>query len=96
MDLCGEQPGEVALVLAEGRTLDLFWDWPFGASAVTIEEENQAALGAWVVVVASVTASDGSYEWLSSFASGASVKARIRRLGSDAGCSVVSEAVELG
>jgi hypothetical protein len=93
---CGEQPGEVDLQGVGANVLDLFWDWPFGAASVVIEEASSAAPDTWVVVSGATNAADDFFEWASSFAFPLSVHARIRRLGSDETCAVVSGFVELG
>lgn len=93
---CGEQPGEVSLALDAGTTLDLFWDWPFGASSAVIEEASSTAPDTWVPALSGVVLADDFAVWESSFGTGTLVRARIRREGSDASCSVVSDYVELG
>lgn len=90
---CGEQPSELDLQVVGGQTVDLFWDWAFGAASVDLEESQSTAPGVWVSVAAGITAADGFYEWVSSFGSGALVTARLRRAGSVESCAVVSNQV---
>jgi hypothetical protein len=92
---CGDQPSELALQLVGGTDVVLTWNWPFGASSLIIEEENLANPGVWVLVDGGVTAADEIKSWTSSFNPGDTIDARIRRVGSDESCSVVSNPLEL-
>lgn len=93
--VCGEQPGEQSLTSDGPGNLVVLWDWPFGASALEIDEASSTAPDTWVVAVASVAAADDMAEWVSSFPATTLVRARLRRLGSDAACAVVTDYVEV-
>lgn len=92
---CGEQPGEQSAEDEGGGAYIVRWDWPFGASALIIEEEDTAAPGVWVLVVNGVNAADDFYEATSSFPVGTTIRARLRRVGSDVSCAVVTDAIVL-
>jgi hypothetical protein len=92
---CGEQPSEVFISQPGGGELELDWNWPFGAASGIIEESKQTDPDTWVLVDGGVTLADNVKVWPSSFTLGDMVRARIRRVGSDPSCAVVTDYVEL-
>jgi hypothetical protein len=92
---CGDQPSEVFISQPGGGDLELTWNWPFGSASGIIEESKQTDPDTWVLVDGGVTLADDDKVWTSSFSLGDMVRARIRRVGSDAGCAVVTGYVEL-